>query len=164
MRSLALLAVLLSAVSCQTPSASGGGSSLPVATVLQYSVKKSAPGAGAAAAPIHFIVEAKLLSQGVVSQSQTLVIYDSKWATMKIGEVLQAVKDIEPTPNGEDAVPVEVDIFSGTLFAFRCRETKDGKIETNVRVYEVKDGHVRARCSSNDILSSGESRETPYIR
>ncbi|HTF56518.1 MAG TPA: hypothetical protein VK661_04610 [Planctomycetota bacterium] len=163
MRSLALLAVLLSVASCQTPSAPVGGSSAPLAMTLRYSVKKSAPGAAAAATPAHFVVEASLLSKGAAPQTQTLVIYDSKWATMKVGEVLQAVKDIEPTPDGEDAVPVEVDIFTGTLFAFRCREAKDGRIETNVRVYEVRDGRLRGRFSSNDTLGSGESKELPLM-
>ena len=163
MRFLVLLAVLLSTASCQAPSASGGGSSAPLATTLRYSVKKSAPGAGAKAPPVHFVVEASLFSKGAATQTQTLVIYDSKWATMKVGEVLQAVKDIEPSPDGEDAVPAEVDIFSGTLFAFRCREMKDGRIETSVRVYEVRDGRIRSRLISNDSLGSGESKELPLV-
>jgi len=161
MRSLALLAVLLSAASCQAPS--GGGSTATLASTLHYSVKKIVPAASAPATPTHFIVEASLLSKGVATQTQTLVIYDSKWATTKVGEVIQAVKDIETSPDGEDAVPVEVDIFSGTLFAFRCREMKDGKIEASVRVYEVRDGRIRSRLSSNDTLGSGESKEYPLV-
>ena len=160
MRFLATLAVLLSVASCQAPSG-GGGPSPSVAMTLHYSVKKIVPAASAPATPTHFIVEASLLSKGVATQAQTLVIYDSKWAMTKVGEVLQAVKDIEPSPDGEDAVPVEVEIFTGTLFAFRCREMKDGKIDTSVRIYEVRNGRIQSRLSSNDTVSSGESKEHP---
>jgi len=105
-----------------------------------------------------YMVEAKLLSKGALVQQPSLAIYDAKWATVKVGELVSTIHDIQVAPDEDDAVPAEVQIFSGTLLGFRCRDGSDGKIEVRVRIYEVRNGILLATASSNDSLASGETK------
>ena len=152
MRSLPAFALALAASGCMSPS---GRSGAPLADTVQYTVRKTEAAKGQ---PSSFMVEAKLLSKGMLVQQPSLAIHDAKWATFKVGELISSIHDIQISPDEEDALPADVQIFSGTLLGFRCREGTDGKIEVRVRIYEVRNGILVAACTSNDSLVSGEPK------
>ena len=155
MKVAASLAAILVVVSCQTPSGSrsSGG-------VLRYSVKRGPPTDKNATGP-RYVVDASIQVRGAEPLSQTMAIYDAKWSVLKMGQVHPRVHDLVITGDGEDAVPEEIDIFSGTLLAFRCRPEKEGRINVDLRIYRVVDGQVVGRERSSLVVADGESKDMP---
>jgi hypothetical protein len=152
MRRIPSLALLLLASSCVAPAGRTGG---PVTDSVQYTVRRTQ---GTKDQPSVFMVEAKLYSKGKVVQEPSVAIYDQEWAMVKVGELLPSINDIQVSPDKEEALPSEIQIFSGTLIGFRCRDGSAGRIDVRMRIYEVRDGKLAVKISSNDLLVSGESK------
>lgn len=125
---------------------------------VRYSVKKSAPAPGAGSNP-HIVVEVSLQARGSGVESHILVVYDTKWVTLNLGESQETAKGIEINEEGDEPLPSEVGLFSGTILAVRCQEQKDGRIETDFRIYQVRSGKVLNKARSKDSLPDGETKE-----
>ena len=58
-----------------------------------------------------------------------------------------------------DPTAAELEQFSGTIIAAKCRERNDKRIETDLRIYLVKNGHIAGKERSSESLSDGESKD-----
>ncbi len=151
---LSLLPAVALVGSCQaSPGATGAAPSH-----VRYSVKKSASAPGSGSNP-HIVVEVSLQATGSKVESHILVVYDTKWVTLNLGESQESARGIEINEEGDEPLPSEVGLFSGTILAVRCREQKDDRIETDFRIYRVRSGRVVNKERSKDSLPDGETKE-----
>jgi hypothetical protein len=76
--------------------------------------------------------------------------------TLSLGEAQESGRQFRGFRGGDEPLPAEVGKFTGLILAVRCREDKDGRNETDLRIYRVKDGRVMAKERSKSSLADGE--------
>ncbi|HKS16849.1 MAG TPA: hypothetical protein VJU16_06025 [Planctomycetota bacterium] len=87
------------------------------------------------------------------------MVYDAKWVTLSLGEAQESGREFEVSEEGDEPIPAEVGKFTGLILAVRCRDAKEGRTDTDFRIYRIKDGKVIGRERSTSSLAAGELKE-----